>query len=90
MNKAELVEEVADQTGLTKRVSREAIDAIISAITDSLTTEERVTLVGFGTFQVRQRKARKGVNPQTREAINIPAKKVPKFAAGKGLREKVE
>jgi len=90
MNKADLVEKVANQTGLTKKVSREAVDAIISAITDSLTTEERVTLVGFGTFQVRQRKARKGVNPQTREAINIPAKKVPKFVAGKGLREKVE
>ena len=90
MNKADLVEKVANQTGLTKKTSREAVDAIISAVTDSLTTEERVTLVGFGTFQVRQRKARKGVNPQTREAINIPAKKVPKFVAGKGLREKVE
>jgi len=90
MNKADLVEKVATQTGLTKKASREAVDAMISAITDSLTTEERVTLVGFGTFQVRQRKARKGVNPQTREAINIPAKKVPKFVAGKGLREKVE
>ncbi len=90
MNKADLVEKVANQTGLAKKASREAVDAIISAITDSLTTEERVTLVGFGTFQVRQRKARKGVNPQTREAINIPAKKVPKFVAGKGLREKVE
>jgi len=90
MNKAELVEEVANQTGITKKASREAVDAIISAMTDSLSREERVTLVGFGTFQVRERKARKGVNPQTREAINIPAKKVPKFVAGKGLREKVE
>ena len=90
MNKAELVEEVADQTGLTKRISREAVDAIISAITDSLVREERVTLVGFGTFQVRERKARRGVNPQTRKAINIPAKKVPKFVAGKSLREAVK
>jgi len=90
MNKADLVEEVVNQTGLTKKASREAVDAIISAITDSLTREERVTLVGFGTFQVRERKARKGVNPQTRKAINIPAKKVPKFLAGKGLREKIE
>ena len=90
MNKAELVEEVADQTGLTKRMSREAVDAIISAITDSLVREERVTLVGFGTFQVRERKARRGVNPQTRKAINIPAKKVPKFVAGKSLREAVK
>jgi len=90
MNRADLVEEVANQTGLTKKASREAVDAVISAITDSLSREERITLVGFGTFQVMERKARKGVNPQTREAINIPAKKVPKFVAGKGLREKVE
>ncbi|MCK4618125.1 HU family DNA-binding protein [Candidatus Aerophobetes bacterium] len=90
MNKAELVEEVADQTGLTKRVSREAIDAIISAITDSLAREERVTLVGFGSFQVMQRKARRGRNPQTGKELQIPAKKVPKFKAGRGLREAVE
>jgi len=89
MNKAELVQEVANQTGLTKKTSREAVDAIISAITDSLGREERVTLVGFGTFQVMERKARTGVNPQTRQAITIPAKKVPKFRPGKGLREAV-
>ena len=89
MNKAGLVEEVANQTGLTKNVSREAVNTIISAITDSLGREERVTLVGFGTFQVVERKARKGVNPQTRETIQIPAKKVPKFRPGKSLREAV-
>jgi len=89
MNKAELVEKVANQTGLTKRTSREAVDAMISAITDSLGREEKVTLIGFGTFQVRERKARKGRNPQTGETIQIPAKKVPKFSPGKGLREKV-
>ena len=71
-------------------MSREAVDAIISAMTDSLAGGERVTLVGFGTFQVMERKARKGVNPQTRETIQIPAKKVPKFGPGKGLREKVK
>ena len=90
MNKAELVEEVADQTGLTRKTSREAVDAVISAITDSLIRQEKVTLVGFGTFQVRERKARKGVNPQTRKTIQIPAKNVPKFRPGKGLREKVK
>jgi len=89
MNKADLVEKIANQTGLTKKTSREAVDAIISAITDSLARKEKVTLVGFGTFQVRERKARRGVNPQTRESIQIPAKKVPKFVAGKGLREAV-
>jgi len=90
MNKAELVEEVANQTGLTRRTSREAVNAVISAITDSLTREEKVTLAGFGTFQVIERKARRGVNPQTRKTIQIPAKKVPKFTPGKGLREKVK
>ena len=89
MNKADLVEEVASETGLTRKTSREAVDAIISAMTDSLAGGERVTLVGFGTFQVMERKARKGVNPQTRQAITIPAKKVPKFVAGKGLRKAV-
>ncbi len=83
MNKAELVEEVAGKAGLTKKEAGDVVDVITSAITDTLAMNERVTLVGFGTFQVRERKARKGVNPQTREAINIPAKKVPKFTAGK-------
>ena len=87
MNKAQLVEEVANQTELTKKTSREAVDAVISTITDSLAREEKVTLVGFGTFQVMERKARRGMNPQTREAINILAKKVPKFRPGTGLRE---
>ncbi len=90
MNKAELVQEVANQTGLTKKVSREAVDGIISAITDSLAREERVTLVGFGTFQVAKRKARRGVNPRTRETIQIPAKKVPKFVPGTALRDKTK
>ena len=87
MDKAELVEEVSNQTGLTKKRSREAVNAVFSAITDSLAGEERVTLVGFGTFQVMERKARRGVNPQTRGTIQIPAKNVPKFVPGKGLRE---
>jgi len=90
MNKAELVEEVASETRLTKKVSREVVDGVISAITDSLAREERVTLVGFGTFEVMERKARRGVNPQTRKTIQIPAKKVPKFKTGKSLREAIK
>jgi len=90
MNKAELIEQVASQTGLTKRTSGKAVDAVVSVISDCLARGEKVTLVGFGTFQVRSRKARRGVNPQTRESIQIPAKKVPKFTAGKALREKVQ
>jgi len=89
MNKAELIEEASSKTGLTKKTSREAVDAIISAITDSLAREEKVTLVGFGTFQVMERKARRGRNPQTGKELQIPAKKVPKFKPGKELREVV-
>lgn len=70
-----------------KKTSREAVDAVFSAITDSLAGEEKVTLAGFGTFQVMERKARKGVNPQTRGTIQIPAKKVPQFKPGKGLMD---
>lgn len=89
MNKAELIEQVASQTGLAKRTSGKAVDTVVSAIIDCLAKGERVTLVGFGTFQVVSRKARKGVNPQTRKTIQIPAKKVPKFVPGKSLREAV-
>lgn len=90
MNKADLVEEVVNQTGLTKRPSREAIDAITSVITDALARGEKVSLMGFGTFQVAKRKARIGRNPQTGEELQIPARKTPRFKPGKGLREKVK
>ncbi|MFQ6067463.1 MAG: HU family DNA-binding protein [bacterium] len=66
------------------------VNGVISAMTDSLARGEKVTLVGLGTFHVMGRKATKGVNPQTRETIQIPAKKVPKFVARKGLRQKVK
>ncbi len=89
MNKAELVEEVANQTGLTKKASREAVDAVTSTITDCLARGGKVTLVGFGSFKVRKRKSRRGRNPQTGREIQIPAKEVPKFEAGKNLREAV-
>jgi len=89
MNKAELVEEVANQTGLTKKASREAVDAVTSSITDCLARGGKVTLVGFGSFKVRKRKSRRGRNPQTGREIQIPAKEVPKFEAGKNLREAV-
>ncbi len=90
MNKAELIEQVASQTGLAKRTAREAVDAVVSAISDCLAKGEKVTLVGFGTFGVRQRKARTGRNPQTGATIQIPAKKVPKFVPGKNLKNKVK
>jgi len=90
MNKVELAAEVASQTGLTKRASGKAVEAVVSAISNCLARGEKVALVGFGTFQVAKRKARRGVNPRTRETIQIPAKKVPKFVPGKGLRDKTK
>lgn len=90
MNKAQLVEKVAGEVGLTKKDVNNVVDAMTSAITDSLAGGEKVTLVGFGTFQVQKRKARQGVNPQTGEKISIPAKDVPKFKPGRSLRDAVE
>lgn len=89
MNKAELVEEVAKKTGLTKKVCRDAVDAVISTIKDSLRKREKVTLVGFGSFKVMARKSRRGRNPRTGEEIQIPAKEVPKFEPGRELRQAV-
>ena len=89
MNKQELVSKVAGKAGITKKQAQNVIDAFIEVVTDSLSKDEKVTLVGFGTFKVAQRKARKGVNPQTKDIIQIPAKKVPKFVPGKNLKDKV-
>jgi len=89
MNKAELVEAVSDKTGITKKQAGNVIDAITDTVKETLSKGERITLVDFGTFQVRQRKAREGRNPRTGKKLEIPAKKVPKFKAGKKLREAV-
>jgi len=90
MNKRELIDEVSTKTGLTRKASREAIDAMTSVVTDALARQEKVTLVGFGTFQVMERKAKIGRNPRTGETVQIPAKKVPRFRPGRGLRERVK
>lgn len=90
MNKANLVDEVSGKVGITKKDAGNVVDAITRTITNTLKKGEKVTLVGFGTFQVMQRRARRGVNPQTRGTIQIPAKKVAKFRPGKGLRERVK
>ncbi|TET11781.1 HU family DNA-binding protein [Candidatus Aerophobetes bacterium] len=89
MNKAQLVEKVAAETGLTKKDTNNVVDAITQAITNSLARGEKVALVGFGTFQVQRRKTRQGVNPQTGAKITIPAKDVPKFKPGRNLKEAV-
>ncbi len=90
MNKRELIAKVSEQVGLTKKEIGSIIDATTKIIKNALSEGKKVTLVDFGTFRVLNRKARKGVNPQTGEVITISAKKAPKFKAGKGLREAVE
>ena len=89
MNKSELITNVAEKSGLSKKAAGEAVEAVLATISEALSQGEKVTLVGFGTFEVRQRAARKGVNPSTGEPIDTPATQVPAFRAGKGLKEAV-
>ena len=89
-NKAELVSEVAAKTDLTKKEVAAAVDAIFSSIQEDLAKGEKVQLIGFGTFEVRHRAARKGRNPQTGDEIEIPASEVPAFKPGKALKEAVK
>lgn len=90
MTKAELVSQIASKADLTKAEAAKALDATIEAITEALKKGEKVTLVGFGSFYVFKRKARKGRNPRTGQEIKIPATKVPKFTPGKSLKEAVK
>ncbi len=87
MNKAELVEAMATKTGETKKSAEASLNAFVEVVTDSLKKGEKIQLVGFGSFEVRKRAARKGRNPQTKEEIKIPASKAPVFKAGKALKE---
>jgi len=85
MNKTELVEKIAATAGLTKADSKKALEATVAAIKDALVAGDKVALVGFGTFSVNERPAREGINPSTKEKIQIEAKKVAKFKAGAEL-----
>jgi DNA-binding protein HU-beta len=89
MTKAELIKAVASKTELTQKASGEAVNAVVDAITAALKKGEKVSLVGFGTFEVKTRNARKGINPRTKKSITIPASKLPAFKAGKALKEAV-
>lgn len=89
MNKAELIAKVAEESKLTKKAAEAALDAFVATVEGALKAGEKVQLVGFGTFEVRQRAARKGRNPQTKQEIKIPASKAPVFKAGKALKEMV-
>ena len=89
MNKAELVMAIADKTQMTKKDAEAAVMAAIEAVTDALAQGERVQLVGFGSFEVKKRAERTGLNPKTMESIAIPASKAPTFKAGKALKDAV-
>lgn len=89
MNKTDLVAKIAGDNGLSKTAAEKALNSAIEGISDALKKGDSVTLIGFGTFSVSKRAARKGRNPQTGAEINIPAKNVVKFKAGKGLKESV-
>ncbi len=90
MNKSELVDLVAEKAGMSKKDSEKAIKAVLDSVTDGLVKGEKVQLVGFGTFEVRNRKEREGRNPATGEKIKIEALKVPAFKPGKALKDKVK
>ena len=89
MNKSELIAAMAAKTGETKKDAESALNAFVSVITETLAKGDKVQLVGFGSFEVRKRAARKGRNPQTKEEIKIPASKAPVFKAGKALKDLV-
>lgn len=89
MNKAELIANVAGSAGLSKKDAEKAINAFIENVEGALKKGDKVQLVGFGTFEVRERAARKGRNPQTNQEITIPASKVPAFKVGKALKDAI-
>ena len=89
MRKPELAAAIAAKTKLSKKDTESTINAMIDAVSAALSKSEKVTLVGFGTFQVRERAAREGRNPRTGGVLKIPARRAPAFAAGKGLKEAV-
>ena len=89
MNKSELIAAVAGKANLSKKDSEKALNAFIASVEGALKKGDKVQLVGFGTFEVKKRNARKGRNPRTKEVINIPASKVPAFKAGKAFKEAI-
>lgn len=90
MNKADLVAAVAEKADMSKKDAEKAVNAVFSSIEEALARNEKVQLVGFGTFEVKDRAERTGRNPQTKETIVIPASKVPGFKAGKALKDAVQ
>lgn len=89
MTKADLINAIAEKAEFSKKDSEKALNAVISSITDALVSGDKVQIVGFGTFEVRQRDAKEAINPRTKEKIQIAAKKAPAFKAGKALKDAV-
>lgn len=89
MNKTELVASVADKAGITKKDAEKTLNAVFASIEEALAQEDKVQIIGFGTFEVKVREERKGRNPQTGAEITIPASKTPVFKSGKGLKDAV-
>jgi DNA-binding protein HU-beta len=90
MNKSDLITHVSEATELSKKDVTKAVDAVFEAISEALQSGDKVQLVGFGNFEVRERSARKGRNPQTGEEIEIPASKIPAFKPGKALKDGIK
>lgn len=90
MTKAELINAIAEKSELTKKDAEKALNAVVSSITDALADGDKVQIVGFGTFEVRERNAKEAINPRTKEKIKVPAKKAPAFKAGKALKDAVD
>ncbi len=89
MNKTELVAKVAEKSGLTKKDAEKAVNGFFASVEEALVEDDKVQIIGFGTFEVKERAARKGRNPQTGDEIDIPASKNPVFKAGKALKDAV-
>ena len=89
MNKTELIAEVANKAGLSRKDAEKALGAVVETITEAVVKGDKVQLVGFGSFETKQREARMGRNPKTKETIDIPATRVPVFKAGKALKDAV-
>ena len=90
MNKTDLIQMVAEKADLGKKDAEKAVSAMVDAIIETVASGEKVQIVGFGTFELRERKARTGVNPRSHEKIEIPASKVPAFRAGQGFKDIVD
>ncbi len=90
MNKKELISELSARTGASRKMATDVIDAFADVVGEKLASGELVKLVGFGTFEVSERKSRKGINPRTKQVIEIAGGKVPKFRPGKELKEKIK